>query len=179
MPFPIVVVPYDPKWPGEYEALAAVLWTAVKDVALSIEHVGSTSVPGLAAKPILDVDIVLRDAGDLPAVAERLEALGYVHNGDQGCPGRTAFKYPDSSVPRDGSGRVWMTHHLYVCQKDNVYYVRHVGFRDYLRAHPETVAEYGRIKLELAEQFRNDRDGYTEAKTDFVMGVYEAAGLVD
>jgi len=177
VPYPIVVVPYDRRWQAEYEALAAALWPAVKDVALSIEHVGSTSVPGLAAKPILDVDIVMASVDDLAAIDERLSRLGYVHNGDQGCPGREAFKYADSSVPRDGSGRRWMTHHLYVCMKDNLYYVRHIAFRDHLRTHPDDAAEYGRLKLELSERYRNDRDGYTEAKSEFVFRVYRAAGL--
>jgi len=98
--------------------------------------------------------------------------LGYAHNGDQGCPGREAFKYPDSTVPHDGSGRRWMTHHLYVCDVDNIYYRRHVAFRDYLRAHSEVAQAYGDLKFKLAVMYRNDRTAFTEAKTEFVLGVY-------
>jgi len=173
---PIEVVAYDPNWPVEYEALAAVLRQAVGDVAVSIEHVGSTSVPGLASKPILDIDIIMASRDDLPAIAERLARLGYAHNGDQGCPGREAFKYPDATVPHDGSGRRWPTHHLYACDVDNIYYRRHVAFRDYLRAHADVAKEYGELKLSLAETYRNDRNGYTEAKTEFVFGVYRVIG---
>ena len=169
MPLPITVIPYDHAWPAQFEELATVLREALGDAALSVEHVGSTSVPGLAAKPILDIDIVMASRADLPAIVERLAAVGYVHNGDQGCPGREAFKY-------DPSGRQWPAHHLYACDVDNVYYRRHVAFRDYLRAHPEVAQAYGELKLRLAETYRDDREGYTEAKTEFVFGVYRAIG---
>lgn len=173
---PIEVVAYNSQWPVEYDALAAILWRAVGDVAVSIEHVGSTSVPGLAAKPILDIDIVIASRHDLPAIAERLTKLGYAHNGDQGCPGREAFKFPDTSVPHDPSGRHWPRHHLYVCDVDNIYYRRHVAFRDYLRSHADVAKEYGELKLSLAETYRDDRNGYTEAKTEFVFAVYRVIG---
>ncbi|MGO8671491.1 MAG: GrpB family protein [Capsulimonadaceae bacterium] len=177
MPVPITVVPYDPAWAGEFSDLAAVLARALGEVALRIEHVGSTSVPGLAAKPILDIDVVIATRDDLPAVAERLAGLGYVHNGDQGVPGREAFQYADNTVPRVSAGRNGMAHHLYVCAEGNMYLLRHLGFRDYLRTQPDVASEYGHLKQALAERFRNDRDGYTEAKSDFIHAVYRAAGL--
>jgi GrpB-like predicted nucleotidyltransferase (UPF0157 family) len=176
-PAPIEVVPYDPIWPVEFDELAMVIARALGDAALRIEHVGSTSVPGLAAKPIIDIDVVIADIQGLPPAIARLATLGYVHQGNLGVPGREAFKYADASVPHDGSDRAWMTHHLYVCVQDSPELRRHVGFRDYLRSHPEVADAYGRLKVELAEKYRNDRLEYNNAKTEFVRGVYRAAGL--
>jgi GrpB-like predicted nucleotidyltransferase (UPF0157 family) len=176
LPAPVEVVPYDSAWPAQFSELAAALSDALGDVALRIEHVGSTSVPGLPAKPIIDVDVVIAGAVDLPRAVERLAAVGYTHQGDLGVPGRDAFKYEGDTVPRDGSGRSWPTHHLYVCVDGVAELVRHVAFRDYLIAHPGVAHAYGELKLELAVRFRNDRPGYNEAKTDFVRGVYTKAG---
>lgn len=174
---PIIVVPYDPNWPREFDALAGVLDRALGDVALRIEHIGSTSVPGLAAKPILDVDVVIDGPDDLPVAVERLSAVGYIHQGERGVPGRDAFRYDVDTVPLDGTGRRWMAHHLYVCVQDSAELRRHVGFRDYLRAHADVAEEYGRLKLALAVDFRDDRTGYNDAKTAFVHEVYRLAGL--
>src|SRR5262245_8084049 len=101
----VVVVDYDRAWPEMFAALRAWLWPVVGDLASSIEHIGSTSVPGLAAKPIIDFDIVVPSAERVPAVIERLAGLGYRHRGDLGVPGREAFYRPRSTL----------AHQLYVC----------------------------------------------------------------
>ncbi len=102
---PVVVVPHDPAWVAAFEALRAVYVASLGDLALAIHHVGSTSVPGLAAKPIIDVDVEIRSREILPSVVRALAALGYRHEGDLGVHGREAFAPESDDVPRDGSGR--------------------------------------------------------------------------
>ena len=106
----IEVIDYDPKWPHIFEQLRARIWPAVSDIATSIEHVGSTSVPGLAAKPIIDMDIVVPSPDDVSLVIERLKPLGYMHRGNLGIHGREAFGQPED-LP---------THHLYLCYQGSL-----------------------------------------------------------
>ncbi|MBV9420348.1 MAG: GrpB family protein [Alphaproteobacteria bacterium] len=165
MPGPVVIIDYDPRWPEVFEQLRAPLAAALGDVAQTIQHVGSTSVPGLAAKPIIDIDVLLMSADKLPLAIERLVPLGYRHEGDLGVPDREAFDRPPH-LPY---------HHLYMCPPHSAEYRRHVAFRDFLRAHPEEANAYGALKRELAVQYRNDREGYSIAKTDFVTGILKRA----
>ena len=165
---PVVIVPYDPQWPRTFESLREVYLRALGDLAVAVEHVGSTSVPGLAAKPIIDVDVVFRSCDDLPGVVGLLAVLGYRHQGDIGVPGREAFAREGGDVPRDGGGRCWPAHHLYVCASDSDELRQHLTFRDWLRGNPAAVAEYAMLKHHLADVYRDDRDGYSDAKTDFI-----------
>src|SRR5262249_42715460 len=111
MPTPVIIVPYDPGWPSTFLELRATLGEALGDIALDIVHVGSTAVPGLAAKPIIDMVAVTESDARLPAAIERLARIGYVFEGDLGVAGRYAFRPPP---PYDVHH-----HHLYVCAKDN------------------------------------------------------------
>ncbi len=163
---PIQIVPYDPAWPVTLQTLRSRLYDAVGHLAVAVEHVGSTAVSGLAAKPILDVDVVMRSASDLADAICRLGGIGYVHLGDQGVPGREAFAGPQGSPQ----------HHLYLVVQGSEALRNHVQFRDYLRAHPDKAAEYSLLKRKLALRFRDDRDGYTEGKTEFVKGVLYLLG---
>jgi GrpB-like predicted nucleotidyltransferase (UPF0157 family) len=174
-PEPVLVVPYDPGWPVAFAALREVYARVLGDLAIAIEHVGSTAVPGLAAKPILDVDVVIASREQLPEVVARCAALGYRHEGDLGIPGREAFSADGAQdVPRDGAGRSWPKHHLYVCASDCPALRRHLSFRNWLRAHPEKAAAYGALKLELSRVHRYDRDRYTEGKTRFIEASLES-----
>lgn len=157
------VVPYDPQWPMEFAKLAKVLSGYIGDLALRIEHVGSTSVEGLAAKPILDIDVVISSHGVLPQVIERLAGAGYVHEGNLGVEGREAFR----RVYEDGL----MRHHLYVCPQDGRGYLEHIALRDYLRRNAEVREAYATLKQRLAEEFRYDIDQYSENKTGFVQEI--------
>jgi GrpB-like predicted nucleotidyltransferase (UPF0157 family) len=175
-PRPVVIVPYDPAWPLIFEGLRDVYASALGRLALAIEHVGSTAVPGLAAKPIIDVDVVIPSRDVLSEVIRRLATLGYRHQGDLGVPGREAFTREGvDEVPRDGTGRRWPAHHLYICASDGDELRRHLQFRDWLRTHPVSAAEYGRLKAHLAHIDREDREGYTEAKTAFINAALTAA----
>jgi GrpB-like predicted nucleotidyltransferase (UPF0157 family) len=163
----VIVVAYDPSWPALFERIRASVWPAVHDLATGIEHVGSTSVPGLAAKPIVDLDIVVRSAGHVPTAIASLAALGYQHLGDLGIAGREAFRPPPGSPE----------HHLYVCRPDSAALANHLAFRDQLRRRPELAQAYGALKTSLARQFAHDRDAYGAAKTAFIVDVLRQAGL--
>ena len=165
----VVVQAYDEAWEQSFAAIRAELQAALGELALRIEHVGSTSVRGLSAKPIIDVDIVIRDMSVFDAVASRLRAIGYRHEGDLGIAGREAFKY-------DGKEHL-QKHHLYVCPQDSAELKRHLAFRDYLRAHPEAVCEYSRIKEEGATLYPYDIEGYMAHKSPFIERICREAGI--
>lgn len=161
----VVVLPYDEAWKKDFENIKAELMTVLDGLVLSIEHVGSTSVPGLSAKPIIDIDVVVEGEDSFEKVKTALETIGYHHEGDLGIPGREAFKYEGKDHLRK--------HHLYVCSKDAAELKRHISFRDYLRAHPEAVEEYSRVKEEGARLYPNDIDGYIAHKSPFIEGIYQ------
>ncbi len=165
MPAPVIIVDYDPSWPELFELLRERIARVVGDLALTIEHVGSTSVPGLAAKPIIDIDIVIDEYIDPASVIQRLGTLGYAHEGDGGIPGREAFSPPPGGP----------YHHLYLCTETCPAYREHILFRDYLRSHPDVAKVYGDLKKQLAEQYRTDRVGYGREKTEFVTGILRLA----
>lgn len=165
----IVVVPYDNNWKLQFEAIRAEIQDALGELALSIEHVGSTSVEGLSAKPIIDIDVVIEDDSKLHAVVEKLAWIGYEHEGNLGIVGREAFGYTGKEHLQN--------HHLYVCTKDSPELKRHLTFRDYLCSHEEAVREYSRIKEEGAKLFPNDIDGYISYKTGWIEKIYREIGL--
>ena len=163
----VTVVEYDPIWVHTFEKLRDFVVAVLGELLVTVEHVGSTSVPGLAAKPIIDLDAVVYTQSDVQTAIQRLVAVGYVHEGDLGVAGREAF------IPFDGAP--W--HHLYVCTADNAEYKRHIQFRDYLRSHSQDTKMYGDLKWELAQRFHNDRAAYTNGKNDFVKEILKRAGL--
>ena len=165
----IVVLPYDEKWQQAFLHIKSELEPALGQLAISIEHVGSTSVPGLAAKPIIDIDVVVRKT-DLEPAIKALAAIGYVHEGNGGIEGREMFKY---------SGKEHlMEHHLYVCPEDSRELKRHVLFRDYLRSHPDAVQSYSQIKKEAAELYPGDIDSYINHKGSVIEKIYKELGLI-
>lgn len=164
----IVVQPYDESWPADFEKIKAELLAALGGVAVAIEHVGSTSVKGLAAKPIIDLDVVVKDA-EVPKAIEQLAKIGYIHEGNLGIEGREAFHY-------DGKEHL-KPHHLYVCPESSPELKRHIAFRDYLRSHPEAVQEYSAIKIEAAKLFPDDIDSYIAHKSPVIEKLYKEIGL--
>ena len=165
----VVVLPYDEQWKQDFLKIKAELASALGKLAIGIEHVGSTSVQGLSAKPIIDIDVVIKDYAMLNAVVSALVEIGYQHEGDLGIVGREAFKY-------DGKEHL-KKHHLYVCPEDSPELRRHIAFRDFLRAHPEAVREYSRIKEEGAKQYPNDIERYIEYKSPFIEKIYAEIGI--
>ena len=165
----VVVMPHDATWKNEFEKIKTEIEDALGDLAICIEHVGSTAVEGLAAKPCIDIDVVIRDASELGAAVAALSRIGYVHEGDLGIKGREAFDYADKPH--------LMKHHLYVCAQGSAELLRHIAFRDFLRGHPEAAAEYGRIKQEAARLFPDDIARYIAYKSPCIERIYKACGL--
>jgi GrpB-like predicted nucleotidyltransferase (UPF0157 family) len=160
---PVIIVPYRKSWKWKYRIEAFRLWCSIGKVTTHIRHIGSTSVPGLAAKPIVDILIGIRNLQDTPFLVRRLSRLGYHYyqEYEEGLPERRYF---------DRRG-----YHLHIVETDSYFFRRHVAFRDYLRSHPETAAEYAALKIKLAGQFSTDREGYTNAKTEFIQSVERKA----
>lgn len=168
----IIIVPYDEQWESEFLLLKRVLTDSLGELILRIEHVGSTSIKGMGAKPILDIDVVINDEFIFSEVVGKLYEIGYIHRGDLGIKGREAFACKDSNVPWGESIRQWMEHHLYVCTKDNEELHRHLKFRNYLRGHLEVANEYEQLKIHLAKNAKS-RLEYTEAKSEFINKILE------
>lgn len=167
----VIVTPYDSQWPHDFEAIRRELADALGDLAIRIEHVGSTSVPGLSAKPIIDIDVVISDYGVFPEVAEKLARSGYEHEGDLGIPEREAFRYENKSHLQK--------HHLYVCPKSSRELHRHVTFRDYLRTHPDAVKRYSEAKETAARLYSDSIDDYIRSKSPCIEAIYKECGLTE
>jgi len=158
----VLVKEYDPKWPEWFETLRARIEPALAGVPHRIEHIGSTAVPGLTAKPIIDLDIIL-NRSVLPPAKERLAAIGYAHQGDLGVPDREAFNLPDEELKR-----ILPPHHLYVCIAGAAALHDHLSFRDFMRKSPEWVQRLSSHKVRLCEQGRDDRQVYMDGKAEMV-----------
>ncbi|MDM5268480.1 GrpB family protein [Bacillus wiedmannii] len=168
----ITIEEYNIKWESEFYKLKSLINNMLKELVLSIEHIGSTSVKELAAKPILDIDIVIEEYEIFPEVAKMLGKIGYYHQAEWSFKGREAFGRKDAFVPWDGESTVWMEHHLYVCDKNSEELRRHIAFRDYLREHEDVAIEYGSLKKVLARELKN-RASYSEGKTAFITSILE------
>jgi GrpB-like predicted nucleotidyltransferase (UPF0157 family) len=171
----VVLVDYDPQWALEFVALAEVLGRYLEQLPVQLEHVGSTSVPSLIAKPILDIDIVLPGENLLPVVTARLESAGYIPEGDLGVPGRYSFKRSGVDVPRTPTRALWPRHHLYAGAVDVPGISHHLIFRDALRRDRQLAAQYGELKQMLAARYPEDVDAYCEAKTEFIRNAVSGA----
>lgn len=176
----VIVKDYDPNWSECFAKLKQVFEQYLGDLILAVEHVGSTSVEGLAAKPIIDLDLIVEDDGrNLSPVIEKLAELGYIHRGDLGIAGREAFKRNSAKVPFDNSDREWMNHHLYVCKRNSASLLNYLKLRDYLRENVEARIEYGKIKKDLAKKYPFAIDSYIEGKTAFILKILKALDFDD
>ncbi|WP_066507494.1 GrpB family protein [Abyssisolibacter fermentans] len=173
----IVVEDYNPKWAEEFEKLKAVYLEKLKEINVDIQHVGSTSVCGLAAKPIIDIDIIVQNDEDLKNVIKRLASLGYEHEGNMGIKGREAFKRVSDEVPYNTVIKEWMPHHLYAGIRGCVSLENHLLLRDYLRQNKDAALEYGNLKKKLAVKYKYDIDTYVEKKTSFIIDILSKSGI--
>jgi len=165
----ILVVDYDPAWPATFATFQSPISEALRGIALSVEHVGSTSVRGLAAKPIIDIDVIVPSRAKVPVAIEKLASLGYIHLGNLGVEDREAFENPPG-MP---------AHHLYVCVNGAAALLNHLAIRDCLRRDPTAVTRYSQLKKQLAAQFPTDIGSYIEGKTDFLLEILRGAGFCD
>ena len=165
----VVVEKWNPKWKEEFEKIVESLGKEIIQNVIKIEHVGSTSVKGMSAKPIIDLDIVIENDKFL-ILKKLLEDKGYVHEGDLGIRDREAFSYININD--------LMTHHLYVCPKDSEELFKHITFRNYLRQHSELVDEYSKVKEKAAVLFPDNIDKYIEYKSGVIEKIYNQCGLL-
>ena len=165
----VIVLPYDTAWKTAFEEIKKELEEAIGDLIIGIEHVGSTAVEGLSAKPCIDIDVIIRDYSIFDAVVCKLKTIGYIHEGDLGIKDREAFKY--SNKPH------LLNHHLYVCPQDSEELHRHITFRDFLRSNPEAVKKYSLSKETAAQLFPDSIDQYIEYKSPCIEELYKMCGL--
>ena len=166
----VVVLPYDRSWKYAFEEIKREIEDAIGDLIIGIEHVGSTSVEGLSAKPIIDIDVIIKDYSIFAAVVSRLEAIGYIHEGDLGIKERQAFQYSDKSYLQQ--------HHLYVCPEYSEELYRHIIFREFLRSNSGAVEKYSMVKEKAALLFPDDIDGYMKYKSSCIEELYQKCGLI-
>lgn len=155
----VEVVKYNPEWNQKFEEEAAKLSRLFEEKLVAIHHIGSTSVEGLAAKPIIDMMPVVRDIERVDDCMERMEALGYRGLGEYGIPKRRYFR----------KGEEERTVHVHVFEEGNPDVIRHLAFRDYLRAYPDVRDAYGELKLQLAAHHPDDMEGYIQGKHDWII----------
>ena len=163
----IEVTAYDAAWPGWFETIHDYMWPAVAEIAVRIDHVGSTAVPGLAGKPIIDVDVVVSSEADVRQAIEALARIGYVWCGDLGVVGREAFERPsEPRLPR---------HNPYLVVENNKAHVDHWLLRDVLRGDADLRDRYAALKVKNARDADRDMDYYVAAKAGFVAEVLARA----
>ena len=165
----VIVMPYDESWEDAFEQIKNEIEAAIGDIILGIEHIGSTAVKGLSAKPCIDIDVIIKDYSVFDEIVNKLGTIGYIHEGNLGIKDREAFKYTDKPH--------LMMHHLYVCPQYSEELHRHIIFRDFLRSNPEAVKEYSSVKENAAELYPDDIDKYIEYKAPCIAELYEECGL--
>lgn len=159
------VVPYNSEWPNMFQNERIALAQILNDELINIYHIGSTSIPGLIAKPIIDILIVVKDINKIDEYNAALELIGYAAKGENGIPNRRYFQ-------KGGDNR---THHLHIYELNDFNITRHIAFRDYLIAHPEQANRYADKKLALVKQNATDIEAYIEGKNDLVKELEEHA----
>jgi GrpB-like predicted nucleotidyltransferase (UPF0157 family) len=161
-----LVEKYNPAWPEWFEAITAFLGEKIRKACLGIEHVGSTSIPRMTAKPIIDLILVI-EPGRWEEIKSLLEERGYYYRGDQGIKDREVFRLTDESI--------LPAHHLYVCPKDSFELKKETAFRDYMKSHKKDRERLSASKWSLAEKFNNDRALYMDGKDAMVKEITEKA----
>ncbi len=162
----VAVVPYDESWKEEFEKERKILQQVLGEYALRIEHVGSTSIEGLPAKPILDVAVGVKDVEALRAIVPVMEQAGY--------DVKEQIEDKDEVLAHRGPATN-RTHHIHVMVNDSDRCISQILFRDYLRLHPEAKEEYKNLKLFLAQKYAGERVMYTSSKHDFIQGILKKA----
>ena len=161
------MVPHDPNWRQEFRQEAGRISAAAGSNAVAVHHVGSTAIPGIYAKPVIDLLLVIQDLAALDEKQLEMEALGYEARGEYGIPGRRFFRRDDKHGDR--------THQVHAFEDGSPQIARHLAFRDYMIAHPETAQEYSDLKRELAAQHPSDIEAYMDGKNEFIQEVDKRA----
>ena len=164
-----LVEQYNPEWPRQFEEIRKFLGEEIGKSCVRIEHVGSTSIPGMTAKPIIDLVLVINKE-KFEGIKALLEERGYLHEGDKGIKEREAFKLKEGIYPSDLA-----PHHLYVCDRNNEALRNHIAFREFLKTHKEYADELALLKRELADKYDNDRQLYIDGKAALCEEITEKA----
>ena len=167
----IIIEDHSPEWAMTFQKLKSIYLQHLGDLIRDIQHIGSTSVPGLAAKPVIDIDLIIEDRSFFESIKTILVKLSYEYVGDLGIKDREAFKRTSSRTPDDGSMRDWPTHNLYVCINGSIALRNHLALRDFLRANPQKAKEYGELKKRLIAENPFDIDLYIKNKTPFILEI--------
>jgi GrpB-like predicted nucleotidyltransferase (UPF0157 family) len=160
----VILTPYTAEWERLFEEEKTLLQAAVGRYVLDIQHVGSTSIPGMVAKPILDIGIAVGNFEEAAVCVEPIEKLGYEYRGEHGIPRRHFFVKGDST-----------THHVHMNEVHSLDWENQVLFRDYLIQHPGTAQAYAELKLQLCQRFPADRQAYLDEKSPFIERVLQLA----
>jgi GrpB-like predicted nucleotidyltransferase (UPF0157 family) len=158
----MLIQAYQESWKSDFIELKSVIHEALIPLSVTIEHVGSTAIHKLAAKPIIDIDIVFDKPVIFDEIKIRFEKIGYRHNGNQGIPDREVFKRAQTDIKHDVLD--FIMHHLYVCPSDSEELERHILFRDYLILNEEARIQYQKLKYDIAEKSNQDRKKYAALK---------------
>lgn len=158
----MLIQEYDPNWKTQFRTIKTIIQNVIGKNIINIEHIGSTAVQGLAAKPIIDMDIVYENVSYFPAIKQGLETLGYYHNGNQGIPEREVFKRktPHPNHPELDN----ISHHLYACIQSSTELQRHLLFRNFLIKNKWAKTAYQNIKYDIADEANQDRKVYAVLK---------------
>ena len=171
------IEPYKSEWKIEFENLKSVLSKILDGYEIDIQHVGSTAIPKLFAKPILDIDIIINNKDHLNEITSKLEKFGYKNKGEQGISGRFAFRQISTLTPKTNHNKKWQKHHLYVCFSDSLALKNHLLFRDVLLVDKKLVNEYSLLKIKLMKEKNMTKEKYTRQKTNFIIAVLASSGL--
>jgi GrpB-like predicted nucleotidyltransferase (UPF0157 family) len=166
---PIDIESYNPDWPSRFQTLKRLIEVQLGTLIKEIHHVGSTAVPGLSAKPVIDLDIILNDYSQLNLAIDKLNESGYLYKGEMGITGRHAFSAMDCEVK--------FLHHLYICDPDSDAFKNHICLRNFLRSNAKAAVHYGKLKQQLAESNGDDMNAYVQGKTAFITKILAEAGF--
>lgn len=154
----IVVEPYNKKWKAKFKSEKHKLEKVFNDIIVDIHHIGSTAIPGIKAKPVIDIMVVVKDIDKVDSFNNAMKTLGYEPKGEFGIENRRFFQKGDNN----------RTHHVHIFQQGNKEIKRHLNFRDYMRAHPQKAHKYSNLKETLADKYSHDINKYIEGKNDFI-----------
>ena len=171
----MLIQQYKESWVNDFTAISTIIKDALGDVEIFTEHIGSTAIPGLAAKPIIDIDIVYYLPDDFEKIKSRLEKVGYYHNGNQGVPEREVFKRTSTEVKNKVLDSI--AHHLYVCHTNSEELQKHILFRNHLLKNAAARTQYQTMKYEIAGEAKQNRKKYANLKeiktTYFINSIIE------
>src|SRR5918998_4131572 len=156
----VEVVPHDPLWRDAFEAEAKHVTAALGENVVAVHHIGSTAIPDIYAKPVIDLLVEVRDITEVDGRSSAMESLGYEVMGEYGIPGRRYFRKDNEEGTR--------THHIHAFESGSAEVERHLAFRDYMIAHPVDAQKYSELKRRLAEEHPQSMDGYMDGKDGFI-----------